>query len=405
MRSVKLTIEGSFWDSQIYSGEMLILDYDGAIHRIDWGAIIDGIASNYAEIQTAIRVAFSDSDLFYNAKVRRILRDPSIEKPIKSQLSNASELQICINRRNWKSYWSVSRSPFDFLPTDTEIYYNNFFAGGNEGLFSYPRQSSMDKQKQAQKLKKHHDASIFQVRASDRFSAIATASGKDGLFDFSVTRASLSNAAPRQISVKSCNACDWAFQSVMGWNANEAFLASFKEEKDPRTGKSVRIFDRVIDQDEIFSSTKNKQDESFVWGAREKIYRFTKDGIEVKNYNSKKDPRKTGESFSFAGTNDFQEGAELIASGSAPFGTVLEFSNKLIVIRSDGEIEEFPDEPVHWRVFPRSENYSNQLHIIYEDRMLVVSYVHDYFVNQSTKIFGFSKGNDKPLYEEEDLLS
>ena len=78
MRPVKLTIEGSYWDSQIYSGELLLFDAEGAIHRVEWREVIDGIAEENVSVQTAIRVAFSDSDLFYNQKVRKILCDPQI---------------------------------------------------------------------------------------------------------------------------------------------------------------------------------------------------------------------------------------------------------------------------------------------------------------------------------------
>ena len=40
MQPVKLTIEGVYWDSQIYSGEMLLFDADGAVHRIDWRGLL-----------------------------------------------------------------------------------------------------------------------------------------------------------------------------------------------------------------------------------------------------------------------------------------------------------------------------------------------------------------------------
>ncbi|MNR50554.1 hypothetical protein D3C85_1700850 [compost metagenome] len=83
---------------------------------------------------------------------------------------------------------------------------------------------------------------------------------------------------------------------------------------------------------------------------------------------------------------------EVISTGTAPFGTVIELCDRLIIVRSDGVVESFDEEPLHWRIFPRSEHYSNQLHIIYEDRVLIVSYVHDYFVDQCAKLSGFSKG-------------
>jgi hypothetical protein len=83
MRSVKFSLTGEYWDSQIYSGILYLFDEAGGLHRIDWGGLIDFVAKNNPDIQTAIRVAFSDSDLFYNPKVRKILHDPVIAGPIK----------------------------------------------------------------------------------------------------------------------------------------------------------------------------------------------------------------------------------------------------------------------------------------------------------------------------------
>ncbi|MHC2144817.1 hypothetical protein [Pseudomonas sp. 210_17 TE3656] len=397
MRSVKLTIAGSYWDSQIYSGELLLFDNDGGLHRIDWSNFVDQIASKNDNIRTAVRVAFSDSDLFYNPKVVKILRDPDLESPIKAQLSKLSDLELSETKESWKNIWTTESTPFDFLPTDTEIYYNNIFAGGNEGLYSAPRQGRTSSRASSTiRSKRHHDAAVLQVKASDSYTAIATASGADGLFDYSLLKNSgetLSKA--RRIAERPCNACDWAFQSVLGWSANSAFMASFREEKQHDSKKVVRVIDRVIDQDEIFQSPSDK--DSFTWGAREKLYKLTDGHIEVKHYraNEKKSKKKYNEKFNNIGALSFTNPPSVvIASGTASFGTVLEFDDRILVIRSDGFTEEFLDEPVHWRIFPRSEHYSNQLHIIYEDRLVVISFVHDYFVDQNSKLFGFSKGRN-----------
>jgi hypothetical protein len=84
----------------------------------------------------------------------------------------------------------------------------------------------------------------------------------------------------------------------------------------------------------------------------------------------------------------------IVATGTAPFGTVLELDNRVVVLRSDGQIETFDGEVVHWRAFPRSENYSNQLHLIYDDHIRIVSFMHDYFVEQTGKLMGFAKGSN-----------
>lgn len=74
---------------------------------------------------------------------------------------------------------------------------------------------------------------------------------------------------------------------------------------------------------------------------------------------------------------------------------MLELEDRILVIRSDSDAEPkldvFDEEPCHWRVFPKSEHYSNQLHILYEDRVEIISFVHDYFLDQAHKLAGFQK--------------
>lgn len=399
MRSVKLTIQGGYWDSQIYSGELLLLDDNGAIHRVDWRSAIDSIAGKNESVQTALRVAFSDSDLFYNEKVRKILRDPKIESPIKGQLSSLSNLDLDISEVDWANFWRKEDTPFDFLPTDTDIYYNHLFAGGEKGLFSVPRTGGTRGRLFEKKISKHHDARIFQVRASDRYTAIAAAAGNDGLFEFAFRYDEESILEKEKLLAnRPCSACDWAFQSVLGWTPQSAFLASFREDKDPKTKKTARLFDRIVESDEIFNGQlAGMQDFGFTWGCREKMYRLTESGIEVTDYQpsiskSKSTVRQSAH-FSQRGhvSVDF-DASSVVATGTAPFGTVLELDDSVVVLRSDGVIEKFSGEPVHWRVFPRSEHYSNQLHIIYDDRVDIISFVHDYFVDQEGKLSGFTRG-------------
>lgn len=411
MRPVKLTILGEFWDSQIYSGELLLLEDNGAINKIDWRHAVNAIADINNDIQTAVRVAFSDSDLFYNPKVRKILLDPQIAGPIKAQLSRLASITLSSDSHTWSGFWQKEHSPFNFLPIDTEIYYNQFFACGDEGLYSTSRGSVSSKGFRSI-CTKHHDARIFQVKASDKYTAIAAAAGDDGLFEFSFDRKEIGDVlrGETKLSNQPCNACDWAFQSVMGWTPKGAFLAKFKEEKERNSSKIIRIFDRVVNVGDYFDSTNNRNTgtNGFSWGAREKLYRITDHGIEVADYQHTppKRSKKTqinlldDEIFDRRGTIGVSfDTKQVVSTGTAPFGAIIELSDRIIVIRSDGEVDMFPGEPVHWRVFPRSEHYSNQLHIIYEDRLEVISFVHDYFVNQKSKLAGFSRGGTDELTE------
>lgn len=400
MRSVKLVVEGCYWDSQIYSGELLLFGDDNEIHRIGWREVIDRLAEKNSNVQTAVRVAFSDSDLFYNSKVQKILLDPHIAAPIKKQLADLAVLNLTATRQNWSPCWRVEGGPFNFLPTDTEVYYDQLFAAGDDGLFSAARSSLSAGRVFEKKVNKHHDARILQVRASDRFTSLAVAAGDDGLFEFPFLRADDEVLDQEKLLAKRpCSACDWAFQSVMGWSAGEAFMASFKQEKEANGKRIRRVFDRIVDSGEFFGEVDLfKESVGQTWGCREKIYRVSGSGLEVANYShmpekSKKNEQSKQSQFRHQGSFslDFDASAS-IATGTAPFGTVLEFDDRLVVVRSDGGVDVFTGEPVHWRVFPRSEHYSNQLHIIYDDRIEIVSFVHDYFVNQSDKLSGFRRG-------------
>lgn len=410
MRSVSLRIEGAYWDSQIYSSELMLFDFDGGVHRIQWRDVIDSIAEKHQKIQTAIRVAFADSDLFYNPKVRKILRDPQIEEPIKLQLRKLSSSTMHVAQNDWVRHWHTEAIPFSFLPTDIDIYYNHVFAGGNDGLYSVPRSGLGTKRSFGSKTTKHHDARIFQVRASDRHTAIAAAAGNDGLFEFAFKRNEndvLENE--RQLSRRDCNACDWAFQSVIGWTATNAFLANFRQDKVPNSKQLTRSFDRIVEASEMFCDGDDTQN-GFTWGSREKFYRISESGIEVANYKPVDQTTKSKKLlvsqlplFTKIGSVklDF-DATNVIATGTAPFGTVLEFENRIVVMRSDGETEEFRGEPIHWRIFPRSEHYSNQLHIVYEEHLLIVSFVHDYFVDQNSKLSGFTRGKASPLADSDE---
>ncbi len=405
MQPVSLFLEGQYWDCQIYSGELTLFGAERSFHRIKWSDLIDEMASEYASIQTALRVAFSDSDLFYTQKVRKILRDPDIERVIKNQLTELSKLAVKASKQSWKKFWSTTDSPFDFLPIDTDIYYHHLFAAGEEGLFSTFRFAN-GRRSGRQSSHKHHDGRVLQVRASQQSTAVAAAAGSDGLLEFTFNPLSNDVLGDQQVLAKRpCNACDWAFQSIFAWDATSAFLANFRREKDPRSNKSVRIFDSVIGEEKMFPTGHN-QTTSYVWGSHEKIFKVSSVGLEVLNYTPPPETRaatildqeKKPESslFRTLGTNKFVEidPSQIVATGTAPFGSIVELGDRLVVLRSDGDTNTFLGEPVHWRVYPRSEHYSNQLHIVYEDHIQIVSFVHDYFVEQRKKLTGFAKGSN-----------
>jgi len=389
MRPVKIKIEGQFWDSQIYSGELMLIGVNGSFHRINWNDAVENIAKKFALFETAVRVSFSDGELFYNPKVIKFFNDPTIKPIVIKQLESLAETDIIERFSPRDSFWHEELMPFNFLPSDTEVYYNRFYAAGENGLYSASK-SSMSKSNRADIIK-HHDANVIQVKASENASAIAIAAGNDGLFEFDFSRYDKGNLKnSKHIADIPCNICDWSFQSVIGSTLVDSYFVKFREEK--KNDKKIRVFDQIIHSSDIFGMPNERV--NYTWGSREKFYRVSDSGIEVVNYNSKK--RKNSAEFERKGkvllfNKDLQleDLDDFISTGVAPFGTIIELADKVVVLRSDGGSDVFFGELVHWRIFPRSEHYSNQLHLIYENHIEIISFVHDYFVDQENKIFGF----------------
>lgn len=403
MRSVKISIPGAYWDSQLYSGEMILFTDQGSLRRFDWRAAIDQMADTHKEVRTALRVAFVDGELFYNEKVRKILLDPALARPIRGQLDQLADGEWEVDQVGLFA-GSETDSPFDFVPTDTDVYYNNLIACGDEGLFTCSR-SFLGRRNPGLWAEKHHDARFLQVKASDRNTAVAAAAGSDGLLEFGFERdgADARLGAEKRLANRACSACDWAFQSVVGWSDRSAFLANFKEERQRGRGEKIRVFERVIEFSELFG--QQVPNESYSWGAREKFYRLGKDGVTVverrdDSSRKRKSDESAGEFRVMETVNVEMDSSDVIATGTAPFGSVIELSDRLVVLRSDGGVEVFHGELVHWRIFPRASHYSNQLHLIYDAHMEVVSFVHDYFVDQGDKRFGFARQTDSLSGEE-----
>ncbi len=379
----------------------MLFGADGSLSLVDWNAAIEELAVSHESIRTALRVAFTDSDLFYNAKTRVLLTDPDIDRIIRGKLNELATISVEMRERCCSRYSRTSDTPFRFLSTDTEVYYNQIIAAGDEGVFSLPRSAAGTKDMRA-RMYKHHDGRVLQVKASNQNTAVAAAAGNDGLLEFfAKSRSEELLKDKRILATVPCSGCDWAFKSIFGWNFETAFLASFKEEADPNSQKKLRRFDKILNQDKIFEGQDFKlEGDARVWGSHEKVFCISGRGLNVLTYQPPRfDSRKKGDAepqchkFSAMGFQPIDFNAdEVISTGTAPFGTVIELGDRLLVLRSDGKVDEFPGEVAHWRVFPRSENYSNQLHIIYDDFIQVVSFVHDYFVDQSQKLVGFARG-------------
>lgn len=399
MQAVSLTIPGEFWDSQIYSGKLYLFGADHSMHVYNWARAVESVVSRYPSLQTAIRIAFLDGQILYSDAGRMLAGDPELRHVIQKQLAtlaSTSDLQVSFDEAVGK-FLKIKDNPFPYPHADSEIYYHRMYVGLKQGLF-HASTSSLEGG-QGNDVEKRWDSAVFSVKASHNYTTLACAAGDEGLREFSAVDSAdnATSSDPTIVSKRICTDCDWSYQSIFGSAPGASgFLASYKREKISDT-KYIRIADRVVSSDEIF------QGEGVSWGCKDKIFNFKDGSLAVKKYDPRlgtseivgvRDPKIPEQQFLDRGTHNVSGPGvltsvdDIVSTATAPFGSVVETHDGLQVIRSDNLFDFIPGEPVSWRVFPRSDNYGNQLHIIYDGHIEIRTYVHDYFVDQAKKWAG-----------------
>jgi hypothetical protein len=202
---------------------------------------------------------------------------------------------------------------------------------------------------------RYSDAPALDIAA--KFSTIAQASGSDGLLEVAISgdKPNDPKSSVNQLSEIPCSSCEWAFESVIAVGAESSvYVASFdrvKSDREPASSRRrIRKFDRVIAGSEVFSSPTASN--GFTWGARDKIYRYVNNRVEIVRYS----PSSRSEEPIFKSLGEIevagqQSSSDVVSARVAPFGSVIEQDDGLLVIPSAGAPIWLPGEPVSWRVF------------------------------------------------------
>ena len=433
MQALKVIVPGEFYDSQIYNGRLYLWRINGSLVTLDWDLLVDKITVA-KELEIALRLSLQHSDKLYG---NLLLQDIEIRGLIKSKFQKLSQMTVEIKKQDLEEcIIDQQDSPFPFPHADSAVHYEMMFVGSQSGVSASKCSGGKWYEPFERGAEKLFDMPVLSISASNK--TLAVAAGNEGLFEYSVdsliSNSTRSYSDPLNLSTSHCNLTRWLYPGIFGSSYfNDGYFAEFKsskksnsekEQSSQKTGQpnlSVgliergesqssakhyeRKFQRLISSEEIFAKSQLKFDQlenstnsnniTFTWGVDDKVCSITGNSIQLAQYipraSAKRRFKDIG-SVEIAGSN-----SEIISADSSFFGIVLEQENGLLVVSSSLEIQFFEGEPVNWRVFPKTTNYSNQLHIIYDDALHIYSFNHDYFVNQSTKQLGISKASDKKL--------
>lgn len=393
---MKITLYGNYYDCQIYRGRLYLWTFDGALCVYDWNRLVDSFMVDGVDA-LPFRYGFQDGRYLYRHSVRQIFEDDEFKdllskKYIKASKTNnvasESDVACCLIGKQ--------DSPSGHLPIDTEIYNSNLYYSTEEGFYRTTAHRPINaKYMVSTKPIKVWDGKAISIVAND-YPQMALSAGSDGLLEYSLSNSvksmSLKTVEPNlyRVSDKFSLYSNYIYESIFSSSRHGgSYISLFKFEKykDEYYGneRSYRNYDREMDEQE-FDGNEVSNDGTLCWGIQDKIYIATSQKVKVLKYNKWNASGNVG--MHTIETRCNKHDSIIVKGGAAIFGNIIEYADGLLVMRSDGKKTWIPGEITRWRVYPRSLNYLNHLHVILDDRIEFYSFNHDYFVDQSQKIMG-----------------
>lgn len=390
MQPIKITIEGDYLDCQIYRSRLYLWTMDGLLKVYNWSSLINSLP-NYQNDFVALKLAFLDGNFLYKNELTEIFLDSEFQNLLKYkfQLLNDREYNLTVNDVD-QHLFGKQDTPGNILPTDTEIFGNNLYYITEEGLFSCSAHRDKGLKPVSTKPNKLWDCNLLSLKAN-KFPQLALSGGDEGLYELGInskfSTKEIIKDGPKRISSKHSSFANYSYLSIYNSSfVDSSFMALFKWFEKKNNGVE-RELETSISENKIFDNESIVKHLS--WGVDDKIYRATDNGFEIARFNNYADTKKGEKYFTPIQNITLQQWkGDVIGGGTAYFGTIVECENALVIIQSDGEVKTIAGPITKWRVYPRSRNFENHLHVILDDRIEIYSFNHDYFLNQHEKIFG-----------------
>lgn len=324
----RLSIQGNYFDCQLYGGRLYLWTFQGSLQVFDYPAILD---------------RWNDS-IHNNGSCR--CRDYESEASLNC-ISENELRRFLIYERNYLT---------DEFPAGTEFISGRLFEANVKGLFCCKAPLFDD----LKHLEKIWDAPLVSVKGAQRRGLVCSG-GRDGVF----WRSSTDKDVPMvQVSpLQSVNAlfCDpgiYAFSSL-----GEPFLIK-KEDADYH---GHLMFERdLFPHDSI-----PERGARLTWGWKSLFYLAKDHRLQVYEYVADNTPLQLiGEIQFYLWKGDF------ISGGSYDKGTVVELDKAICLFTGWNDDDEHCTifGPVtRWRYYPRSQMYKSHVHIIFDDRMDIVA--------------------------------
>ncbi|MCJ8154125.1 hypothetical protein MKJ01_10175 [Chryseobacterium sp. SSA4.19] len=416
MQPVKIKIDGNYFDCQIYSGRLYLWTFDGDLKIINWNALINSLIKNDRD-KIVMNFCFLDGNYLYKSSLIELFKDRDFRKLLLKKFARVEEKKFIVTEKMLSKFtMGVQNTPLNLIPTDTEIYSNKLYFINEMGLFS----ASANRQKSEKYLvssrpTKLWDCNLFSIKAN-KYPQIALSGGDEGLFEYNISQTKPDNLKIiekniYQISENHSSFSNYTYLNIFNSSlVDKSYLAMFKWEKSDENvlpplqmmnykGKNLnRNFDHLLSTEAIFEQEIDAN--SLSWGIDDKINLITESKFEIIKCNYFADIDKGQKMFNKIYSNEINISGELVNTGSCYFGNIIETTNGLFILLSNGSNYVINEEITRWRTYPRSKNYENHLHVILDDCIEIYSFNQDYFIeDQIDKVFGIEFKEPKSYFD------
>lgn len=416
MQPVKIKIDGNYFDCQIYSGRLYLWTFDGDLKIINWNALINSLIKNERD-KIVMNLCFLDGNYLYKSSLIELFKDTDFRKLLLKKFAHVEEKKFIVTEKLLLKFtMGVQNTPLNLIPTDTEIYSNKLYFINEMGLFS----ASANRQKSEKYLvssrpTKLWDCNLFSIKAN-KYPQIALSGGDEGLFEYNISQTKPDNLKIIEKNIYKISDNHSSFSNYTYLNifnsslVDKSYLAMFKWEKSEDNGLSPlqmvnyngknlnRNFDHLLSTEAIFEQEIDAK--SLSWGIDDKINLITESKFEIIKCNYFADIDKGQKMFKKIYSNQINISGELVNTGSCYFGNIIETTNGLFILLSNGSNYVINEEITRWRTYPRSKNYENHLHVILDDCIEIYSFNQDYFVeDQLDKVFGIEFKEPKSYFD------
>ena len=393
MQALRVIIPGDYWDVQIYRGRLHLWTMTGTLTTLHWDSLVDQIAET-AISALAVRLGLAQGTALYGENTAPLRAEPEFRHWIMPRFDSQASQPITVSASQFAdSTLGNQDNPLTDLPLDTEVYRRSLYAVTNGGVWEasvgrtvYPVST---------RPRKLNDLSAVSLRAYSR--QLALAATGDGLFHLSINEYDDQPYKLQNLSERHCENADWAFQSIFASSTlSGGYLFSrywrtldrhYTDVNGDFNAPAIVLMNGGVFDDNMIDGSLGQPDVS--WARSEKIHTAQTQRLTSSNYVQKYVPGGIEKASTSLGEILLEnDGGNPICGGSATFGTIVEFDDKLIVVLSDESQAIIRGPITRWRTYPRSMNYENHLHVIFDDCVSIYAFYSDYFIDQRQKRFG-----------------